>query len=90
MTHVDPPKITFPCRDYPIKVLGDAGEQLHQLVLDVMHEHAPGFDQQRMTVRDSAQGRYQSITVFITATGIPQLETIHNVLRANAAVKVVL
>ena len=86
----DPPKIEFPCADYPIKVLGDAGETLHQTVIEVMEEHAPGFDRTRMTVRDSSGGRYQSVTVFITATGIPQLESIHEQLRAHPAIKIVL
>lgn len=86
----DPPKIEFPCDDYPIKVMGDAGDQLYQLVIDVMSEHAPGFDQQKMTVKDSSKGRFQSITVSITATGIEQLDTIHKALRRSGIVKMVL
>ncbi|HEY7884205.1 MAG TPA: DUF493 domain-containing protein [Cellvibrionaceae bacterium] len=86
----DPPKIEFPCPNYPIKVLGDAGETLHSTVLEVMEEHAPGFDRRSVTIRDSSGGRYQSVTVYITATGIPQLEQIHQQLRAHPAIKVVL
>lgn len=86
----DPPKIEFPCDDYPIKVMGDAGDQLYQLVIDVMTEHAPGFDQQGMTVKDSSKGRFQSITVSITATGVEQLDTIHKALRRSGIVKMVL
>ncbi|WP_049721161.1 YbeD family protein [Gilvimarinus polysaccharolyticus] len=85
----EPPKIEFPCPDYPIKVLGDAGETLYSLVMTVMDEHAPGFDRERTTVRDSGKGRFQSVTVFITATGIEQLETIHQALRASPVTKVV-
>lgn len=86
----EPPKIEFPCPDYPIKVLGDAGDTLYSLVMDVMDEHAPGFDRERTTVRDSGKGRFQSVTVFVTATGIEQLETIHQALKANPVTKVVL
>lgn len=86
----DPPKIEFPCPDYPIKVLGDAGEALHQTVIEVMEEHAPGFDRTRISIKDSSGGRYQSITVYITATGVPQLEAIHEQLRAHPAIKIVL
>ncbi|MDO3383541.1 YbeD family protein [Gilvimarinus algae] len=90
MSEQNPPKIEFPCPDYPIKVLGDAGETLYSLVLEVMENHAPGFDAGKITVRDSGKGRYQSVTVYITATGIAQLETIHKDLRAHPAVKIVL
>lgn len=86
----DPPKIEFPCPDYPIKVLGDAGEVLQQTVIEVMEEHAPGFDRTRISVRDSSGGRYQSVTVYITATGVPQLESIHAQLRTHPAIKIVL
>lgn len=84
------PKIEFPCEDYPIKVLGDAGERLYQLVIEVMERHAPGFDQTRVTVRDSRKARFQSVTVWITATGALQLQTIHEELRADPCIKMVM
>jgi putative lipoic acid-binding regulatory protein len=58
--------------------------------MEVMDEHAPGFDRERTTVKDSGKGRFQSVTVYITATGVEQLETIHQALRANPVTKVVL
>lgn len=85
-----PPKIEFPCEDYPIKVMGDAGKEFHEFAVEVMERHAPGLDQTRITVRDSRNGRYQSITFFITATGIDQLESLHNELRSNSKTKMVL
>lgn len=85
-----PPKIEFPCQDYPIKVVGDAGDALHQLVIEVMQRHAPGFDQTRISVRDSRHGRFQSLTVRITATGEPQLRAIHRDLQAHPATKMVI
>ncbi|MDO3385281.1 DUF493 domain-containing protein [Gilvimarinus sp. SDUM040013] len=90
MTPQDPPKIEFPCPGYPIKVLGDAGETLKALVIEVMQAHDPDFDTSTLKIKDSGKGRYQSITVYITATGIEQLETIHQDLRASSVVKVVL
>lgn len=85
-----PPKIEFPCADYPIKVLGDAGPALHTLVIDVMERHAPGFDQTRITVAESSKGRFQSITVWITATGELQLQAINDDLRAHPITKMVI
>jgi putative lipoic acid-binding regulatory protein len=83
------PKIDFPC-DYPIKVVGKAGAELHALVLEVMTAHAPGFDQARMTVRDSRNGNFQSLTVTITATGEPQLQAIFEDLKISPLVQMVL
>lgn len=83
------PKIEFPC-DYPIKVMGDAGEDLHNLVIEVMERHAPGFDQQSISVRDSSKGTFQSITVTIVATGKPQLQSIFDDLKCSKLVKMVL
>lgn len=85
----DPPKIEFPC-DYPIKVLGESGEHLYQHVLMVMERHAPGFDESRITIRDSSKSTFQSVTVFITATGKPQLEAIFRDLKTSSKVKMVL
>lgn len=90
MSDPQAPKIEFPCKDYPIKVLGDAGGELQQLVIEVMERHAPGFDETRMTIRDSRNGRYQSFTVWITATGEPQLRAIHEDLRSSRLTKMVM
>jgi len=86
----DGPKIEFPCEDYPIKVMGEAHESLHPMVMEVMEKHAPGFDETKITVRDSRNGRYQSITVFIRATGEPQLKSIFEDLKTSQLVKMVL
>ena len=88
-TKDDAPLIEFPC-DYPIKVLGAADPALHQHVLQVMDTHAPGFDRRKITIRDSSKGKWQSITVIITATGKPQLEEIFAELKTSSRVKMVL
>ncbi len=90
MTDEQPvPKISFPC-DYPIKVMGLAGQELHTVVREVMFRHAPDFDETTISVRDSAQGNYQAITVTINATGVEQLEAIFIELKASTLVKMVL
>ncbi|ODS24685.1 hypothetical protein AB835_02080 [Candidatus Endobugula sertula] len=90
MSPQEPPKIEFPCEDYPVKVMGDASEQLMEFVLVTTEQFSPGFDRSKVTVKRSSKGRFHSITVRITATGIDQLEQYHQVLRANSAVKIVL
>ena len=89
MSEQQAPQIEFPC-DYPIKVMGEAHTELHQHVLQVMERHAPGFDQSKITVRDSSKGKWQSITLIITATGKPQLEAIFADLKTSRRVKMVL
>ena len=89
MSEEETPKIEFPC-DYPIKILGEAHTELHEHILKVMDNHAPGFDRSKITVRDSSKGRWQSMTLVITATGKPQLEAIFADLKTSSRVKMVL
>lgn len=89
MSDVAAPKITFPC-DYPIKVVGAAGQDFRDHVLTVMELHAPGFDRSAVTLRDSRNGRFQSMTVTIAAAGEPQLQAIFADLKANPLVQIVL
>jgi len=85
-----PPKIEFPCENYPIKVLGESSKDMHRFVIEIMERHAPGFDQTRITINESSKGRFQSLTIWITATGVDQLSAIHNDLRVNSMIKMVM
>lgn len=85
----EPPKIEFPC-DYPVKVLGRNVPEFRPVVLDLFERHAPGFDQDTITVRDSRKGNFLSMTIVITATGPEQLEALHQDLRATGLVQMVL
>lgn len=89
-TPQDAPKIEFPCPNYPIKVMGEASDEMRAYVLQVMQQHAPGFDAKAITTRPSSKGNYQSLTVLVTATGIEQLQAIHTDLKASKMIKVVL
>lgn len=90
MTQQEPPKIEFPCENYPIKIMGEKSEDYKARILNVVEKHAPGFDATRITERDSSKGRFQSVTVFITATGVDQLEALHQDLRKIPATRMVL
>lgn len=92
MTDIDvqAPKIEFPCERYPIKVIGEASEGFAELVIEVMQRHAPDFDASSLVVRDSRNGRFLSVQVLITATGVEQLQAIHVDLRATGRVQMVL
>lgn len=86
----DKPVIEFPCENYPIRVMGESGESFRQFVLDVFERHAPGYERNRVQVRPSRNGRFESVCVFITATGTRQLEDLFADLKQNPAVKMVL
>ena len=85
----EPPKIEFPC-DYPVKVMGVSGPQFDVTVLEIFERHAPGVDHSRISIKASRKGTFTSMTVFITATGQPQLESLHQELMASGLVKMVL
>ena len=89
-TEAKAPKIDFPCERYPIKVIGDAGEGFAELVVEVIQRHAPDLDATSLVVRDSRNGRFLSVQVLITATGVEQLQAIHVDLRATGRVHMVL
>ena len=83
----DAPKIVFPCEDYVIKIIGDASDEMTDFALTVTEAHAPGFDRSKIRIRPSGKGRFQSITLYITAQGEEHLRTYHQALIANAMIK---
>ena len=89
MTEPEAPRIEFPCA-YPIKVMGETCEEFREHVFTVMERHAPGFDQAKVTIRDSRKATYQSVTVTITATGKDQLDAIFIDLKTSSRVRMVL
>ena len=89
MQEQDPPKIEFPC-DYPIKVLGRSSDSFESMIFEVFERHAPGFDQQTMTMKGSSKGTFTSLTITITATGPEQLEALHQDLLATGQVQMVI
>ena len=82
--------IEFPCERYPIKVIGDAGEGFTELVIEILTRHAPDLDVGTLVTRDSRNGKYLTVQLLITATGIEQLQDINSDLRATGRVHMVL
>jgi putative lipoic acid-binding regulatory protein len=89
MEEQNPPKIEFPC-DYPIKVLGRNSDAFESIIFEVFERHAPGFDQETVTVNASSKGTFTALTITITATGPDQLESLHQDLLATGHVKMVI
>lgn len=78
----------FPCL-YCIKVLGSADEDFPALVHATISEHA-GASVQAPDVRPSRNGKFLSVNVSFEATGVAQLEAIHQSLTATGRVKYIL
>ena len=85
----DPPKIEFPC-PYPVKVMGKAGANFQEEILEVISRHAELTSDYSISSRPSAKGNYISVTVVIEATGQDQLEALFADLMAVDDVKLVL
>ncbi len=90
MKEPEAPKIEFPCENYPIKVMGDTDEAFVQYVLDTVQFHAPEFMRESVSIRASKNGKYQSITLSITATGVDQLDKLFQDLKKHACLRMVL
>ena len=90
MSDPEPPKITFPCPNYPIKIMGDAGPTFQQDVVDVVLKFAPDFDPKTVVVHSSRHAKYLSVNVAITAQSQAQLQDMFEALKQNPAVRMVL
>ena len=81
--------LEFPC-DFPVKIMGLAGNDLAQAVLTVVARHDPDFDGATMEMRASSGGKYVSLTCTINATSKAQLDALYRELSGHPLVKVVL
>lgn len=68
--------LEFPC-DFPIKAMGRGGEAFPGIVIEIVRRHAPDMDENRIRIRASSKGRYQSVTVTIRAENKSQLDNIY-------------
>lgn len=90
MSQQEPPKIEFPCENYPIKIVGEAIDDYDAVMIDIVRVHAGDFDLERIRVQESSNGRFRSLTIYITATGTDQLVSIHRDLTAHPNVRMVI
>ena len=81
----DESPLTFPCQ-FPVKAMGRQDGDFPDRVLDLVARHAPEAGPEQVRVTESRAGRYQSVTVTVTATSRAQLDAIYRELAADAAV----
>lgn len=77
MTHdINSSPLTFPCENYLLKVVGKAGKEYRELVVDIVKNHAPEVQESQITEVMSRNGRFCSLNMRITATGETQIQAI--------------
>jgi putative lipoic acid-binding regulatory protein len=81
--------IEFPCA-YPIKVMGLHEDDFAACVLDIVRRHDPAISAEQLSYRPSRTGKYLSVNVTITATGVTQLQALFDELKASGRVAMVL
>ncbi|OUR67354.1 hypothetical protein A9Q73_05665 [Bermanella sp. 47_1433_sub80_T6] len=86
----DPAKIQFPCPNYPVKVLGETSADYQEFVVEIMAKHVADLNLDKLKVNESSNGRFTSITFFITATGADQLEALHKDLIQHKRIRMVM
>jgi putative lipoic acid-binding regulatory protein len=77
--------LKFPC-DFPIKVMGRAGDGLRERVVEIVDRHVPALSSDAVTSRLSRHGKYESITAVVPATSQRQLDDIYREISACEAV----
>ncbi|MCC5858675.1 MAG: DUF493 domain-containing protein [Ectothiorhodospiraceae bacterium] len=77
--------IEFPC-DFPIKVMGRADPDFVLRVVEIVRQHVPDLDEQRVKTAASRRGNFVSVTVTVVATSQEQLDRVYLALNADAQV----
>lgn len=89
MTDSSSSLITYPSA-FPIKVMGKKVPGLVDAVSLIARSFDPGFDPSTIELRESSGGRYQGVTLNITATSRDQLDELYRTLSTHPMVTVVL
>jgi len=84
------PVIEFPVDDYPIKVIGESGEEFLTHVAAIVRTHDESFRPDRVVSRASSKGNYVSLRLSIRASSEAQLKALHAELIAHPLVRLVL
>jgi putative lipoic acid-binding regulatory protein len=90
VTQQEPPKITFPCDDYVIKVVGDVHEGFRGFVHSVLVRYDPGLSEASFSASPSRNGRFESLTVRMRIEQENHLTELFNALKTDERVRMVL
>lgn len=76
--------------DYPIKLIGLAGEPLRVAVTDILVKHFPEFDPESLSVQPSKTGKYHSLTAQLRFDELEQVHQLYADLAACPLIKTAL
>ena len=82
MKSVELPEFEFPAA-YPLKIMGRAVPEFSDTVIEIVEQHAPGFDRESISIRQSSKGRFVSLNLEITATDRNMLNALYAELMAK-------
>jgi hypothetical protein len=85
----DPSLIEYPL-DFPLKIMGRNEPGFASTVIQIVHRHAPDFDESTVELRRSKKSNYLSITCTIRAISREQLDALYLELNDQAGVVMVL
>jgi len=68
--------------DYPIKLIGNAGEELRDAVVEILVKHFPEFNAATLVVQPSRTGKYHSITAQLRFNELEQVHALYADLAA--------
>ena len=74
--------LEFPC-DFPIKAFGESREDFVEKVLTIVRRHSDSVTTDSIKCRKSNGGKYDAVTITITATSKSQLDAIYQDLTAS-------
>jgi uncharacterized protein len=83
------PVLEYPCA-YPIKVMGLHENDFAACIIAIVRRHDPALAEEHISTRESRNGKYLSVSVVITATGVSHIEALFNDLKASGRVAMVL
>ncbi|TVQ28483.1 MAG: DUF493 domain-containing protein [Wenzhouxiangella sp.] len=81
MTEENTGGLEFPCT-YPVKAMVRTGPGVREQILETVGRHANLSESEDVRIRPSRTGRYESVTVTVTADSRDHLERIYTELRA--------
>lgn len=68
--------------DYPIKLIGNAGDELRVAVIEILVKHFPDFDHTTLSVQASRTGKYHSLTAQLRFEELEQVHALYADLAA--------
>ncbi len=77
--------LKFPC-DFPIKAMGSKDDDFPRFIAEIIRRHAPDLDTATLRIKESRNGRFQSVTLTIRATDRAQLDSIYRDLSSDERV----